>query len=214
MSAMKCRALLRLVFAGLVVLPFIAGSKPAAACAGAPLLGSLCLFAGNFAPRGWALANGQLLPIAQNTALFSIIGTTYGGDGRTTFALPDLRGRVPISAGTGAGLPNYALGEKAGSPFTTLTLNNLPSHSHTATGTAKAATAAASTEAPAGAYWASDGRTKVYFSGSPNATTDMVSGGVAVSVGNTGEGQLFQTQSPYLAMNWIIATTGIFPSRN
>src|SRR5437879_11862971 len=99
-----------------------------------PLLGSIIMFAGNFAPRGWALCNGQILPIAQNTALFSILGTTYGGNGQTTFALPDLRGRVPVGSGQGPGLSNYDLGQQGGSESETLTVNQMPEHTHAITG--------------------------------------------------------------------------------
>src|SRR4051794_18692844 len=97
------------------------------------LIGSIAMFAGNFAPRGYALCAGQLLSIAQNTALFSILGTTYGGDGRVTFALPDLRGRVPIHVGQGPGLSNYDLGETGGTETVTLTVNQMPSHAHVVT---------------------------------------------------------------------------------
>src|SRR5262245_24305688 len=95
-----------------------------------PYLGCIFMFAGNFAPNGYAYCNGQLLAISQNTALFSLLGTTYGGDGRTTFALPDLRGRAPIGFGQGPGLPNYDLGSVVGSPSVTLTTSQLPAHSH------------------------------------------------------------------------------------
>src|ERR687884_310806 len=95
-----------------------------------PFIGLVTIFAGNFAPRGWALCQGQLLPIAQNTALFSILGTTYGGNGQTTFALPDLRGRAPIGTGQGPGLPSYTLGEAAGSPSITLLSTQMPMHNH------------------------------------------------------------------------------------
>src|SRR5688572_18111229 len=88
------------------------------------------MFGGNFAPRGWALCNGQILSIAQNTALFSLLGTTFGGNGQTTFALPDLRGRVPIHPGQGPGLSNYSLGQQAGTETVTLTINNMPAHGH------------------------------------------------------------------------------------
>ncbi|WP_340819596.1 tail fiber protein [Methanolobus sp. WCC4] len=96
-----------------------------------PLLGEITLFAGNFAPRGWAFCNGQLLPINQNQALFSILGTTYGGDGRTTFALPDLRGRAPVHAGNGPGLSPVVLGQKGGAETVALNVNQMPSHTHT-----------------------------------------------------------------------------------
>src|SRR3954465_13916452 len=95
-----------------------------------PFIGQISLFGGNFAPRGWAFCKGQLLAISQNTALFSILGTTYGGNGQTTFALPDLRGRVPIHFGQGPGLSSYALGETGGAETTTLTVNELPAHTH------------------------------------------------------------------------------------
>jgi len=98
-----------------------------------PFIGQVTHFAGNFAPRGWGFCGGQLLAISQNSALFSILGTTYGGDGRTTFGLPDARGRDMVHPGTGPGLSNIRLGERGGSETTTLTVNNLPSHSHTAT---------------------------------------------------------------------------------
>ena len=97
-----------------------------------PLLGQIIMFGGNFAPRGWAFCDGQLLPIAQNTALSSILGTTYGGDGRTTFGLPDLRGRVPMGGGHGPGLSPRSLGQKGGNETTTLTVSNLPPHNHSA----------------------------------------------------------------------------------
>src|SRR5437899_12703586 len=95
-----------------------------------PFIGEIVMFAGNFAPRGWAFCNGQILSIAQNTALFSILGTTYGGNGQTTFALPDLRGRVPMHPGQGPGLTNHTLGEVAGSETTTLLSSNMPQHTH------------------------------------------------------------------------------------
>jgi len=100
-----------------------------------PFIGQIIMFGGNFAPRGWALCDGQLLQISTNTALFSILGTIYGGDGRTNFALPDMRGRAPVHAGNGAGLPNVNLGEHGGNPTTILTEANLPSHTHDAKAT-------------------------------------------------------------------------------
>jgi microcystin-dependent protein len=95
-----------------------------------PFLGQVMLFGGNFAPLGWALCDGQLLPISENEALFSLLGTTYGGDGMTTFALPDLRGRIALHAGTGAGLPPIPLGDKAGEPVVPLSLQQMPAHAH------------------------------------------------------------------------------------
>src|SRR5215510_5189967 len=104
-----------------------------------PFLGEIIMFGGNFAPRGWALCNGQILSIAQNTALFSILGTTYGGNGQTTFGLPDFRGRVPVSQGAGPGLSSYDLGEMPATESTTLLINQMPAHTHTATVTISAA---------------------------------------------------------------------------
>ena len=112
-----------------------------------PLLGSIILFAGNFTPRGWAACNGQILSIAQNNALFALLGTTYGGDGMTTFALPDLRGRVPIGFGQGNGLTNVALGEAAGAEKITLTVAQMPQHSHTLNGAGNDANASDPTNA-------------------------------------------------------------------
>ena len=112
-----------------------------------PFLGQIMMFAGNFAPRGWALCNGQMLPISANTALFSILGTTYGGDGRTTFALPDLQGRTAIHHGSGPGLPSVTLGAKGGHATTTLTEQNLPPHTHAATVTNALAIGASTTTA-------------------------------------------------------------------
>jgi microcystin-dependent protein len=213
MAMKKIFASIRGAFAALLVLPFAFASTPAAACAELPLLGSLCLFAGNYAPRGWAFADGQLLPIATNTSLFSIIGTTYGGDGRSTFALPDLRGRAPLSAGSGPGLPNFALGQAGGGVSTSLTDANLPNHTHTATVSTTVANEDGNTDLPAGAVWASDGRNEIYFSGTPTNADQLAGNAVTVSIGNTGGSQTFSTQSPYLTLNWLIATQGVFPVR-
>ena len=172
-----------------------------------PFLGQIIMFAGNFAPRGWAFCSGQLLTISQNSALFSILGTTYGGDGRTTFALPDLRSRVPMHAGQGPGLPNINLGSGGGSFTTTLTVNNLPSHTHTATVAASSETATESEPAPG-----------LVPAATPDASyveagfTDTNLGGATTSA--TG-GQLpATTVSPYRSVNFIIALQGVFPSRS
>ncbi|MCF4100075.1 tail fiber protein [Gillisia sp. M10.2A] len=164
-----------------------------------PFLGEVILFAGNFAPRDWALCNGQLLAISQNSALFSILGTTYGGDGRTTFALPDLRGRAPIHAGRGAGLSDRILGSRSGAEITTLTALNLPSHNHSIS-----AAEEGNTDVPNDNYIAGAGLN------SYSTVTDTAS----KSTGNTGNSQAFNNMPPYLVMNYIIALQGIFPSRN
>jgi microcystin-dependent protein len=171
-----------------------------------PFLGEIKMFGGNFAPRGYALCDGQLLPISQNTALFSILGTTYGGDGRTTFGLPDLRSRVPVHAGTGPGLSPYALGQKGGAETVTLTVNNLPPHSHAAL----AAGPAGNSNDAIGNIWADDAgvSSATYSSAAANGTMR------GDAIGNTGSGQPTVNLQPYQAVNFIIALQGLFPSRN
>jgi len=164
-----------------------------------PFIGEIILFGGNFAPRGWAFCNGQLLPIAQNTALFSILGTTYGGDGRTTFALPDLRGRAAIHPGNGPGLSSYRLGEKGGSETNTLTVNQIPAHSHSI-GASEEATATD----PNSGYVAGTGAAAFATS------TDVQ----LKPTGNTGGGQSVNNIQPYECVNFIIALQGTFPSRS
>lgn len=169
-----------------------------------PFIGEIKLFGGNFAPRGWAFCEGQLLSIAQNSALFSILGTTYGGDGITTFALPDLRGRVAIHPGTGPGLTSHSLGQRGGAEEITLNTGNLPPHSHTLSPGASAG--AAETGDPANAFPAASSE-DVYSSASDTtmgeSTTSSVGSGTPVS-----------NVQPYLALNWIIALVGVFPSRS
>lgn len=174
-----------------------------------PFLAEIIMFAGNFAPRGWAFCQGQLLPIAQNTALFSLLGTTYGGDGRTTFALPDLRGRVPVGTGQGPGLPNINLGEMSGEAAHTLNVTEMPAHSHPAqaAGSANAGDSAS----PGGNTWAtSTARDNVYTSAAPDSSMAAS----AVTVGAAGGSQPHNNMQPYLGMNYIIALQGIFPSRS
>ena len=163
-----------------------------------PYLAQISIFAGNFAPRGWAFCNGQILSIAQNSALFSLLGTTYGGNGQTTFALPDLRGRVPIHAGQGPGLSPYNLGQVSGAETTTLLATNLPAHNHGIS----ASSGAQTTNRPNNGYLAAGNR----YATSPNATM--------APTATTGAGQPFNNVQPYLTLNFIIAIEGIFPSRN
>jgi microcystin-dependent protein len=171
-----------------------------------PFIGQIVMFGGNFAPRSWAFCDGQLLPISQNQALFSILGTTFGGDGRTTFGLPDLRGRVPLHPGSGPGLTTRRLGEKRGDETVTLTTNQIPSHTHTL----RAKAGPGSTINPASASLAADasGVAAGYTSAAPDA--DMSS----QSILNTGGSQSHQTMPPFLGVNFIIALVGIFPSRS
>jgi len=176
-----------------------------------PFLGTISLFAGNFAPRGWAFCNGQILPIAQNTALFSILGTTYGGNGQTTFALPDLRGRAPIHWGQGPGLTNRELGEVSGSENVTLISTQMPIHNHmvaanTALGTQGTPTGnllALSTDPGAG--------------GNPLNFIEPAAPNTSMApnmIGQAGGSQPHNNMQPYLAVSFIIALEGIFPSRN
>jgi microcystin-dependent protein len=167
------------------------------------------MFAGTFAPRNWAFCQGQIMSIAQNTALFSLLGTTYGGNGQTTFALPDLRGRVPVGTGQGPGLPNVNLGEVSGEPTHTLLATEMPSHSHPATApAATASTTATPTNALAtGPATLGAGVSKNFGTPTANLASPPV-------IGNTGGSQPHNNMQPYLGMNYIICLFGIFPSRN
>lgn len=167
-----------------------------------PFIGQISMFGGNFAPRNWAFCNGQLLSIAQNSALFSLLGTTYGGNGTTTFALPDLRGRTPIHAGQGPGLSNRVLGESSGSENVTLIVSQMPSHTHAVT--PGASSSAATSENPSGQVPAAGGA----YDSAANATLQGVTSGA------TGGSQPHTNMPPYLVINYIIALQGIFPSRN
>lgn len=184
-----------------------------------PFIGEIVMFGGNFAPRGWAFCDGQLLSIAQNTALFSILGTTYGGDGRTTFALPDLRGRAPIGPRQGPGLSDYRLGQRGGVETVTLNITQMPSHSHVATSVSKLHGQSASGDDDAissGVSIASGSGTgsEIFSSQPPN--TEMNAGSVTTTTTtlNQGGNLAHNNMQPYLAVNYIIALVGIFPSRN
>jgi microcystin-dependent protein len=171
----------------------------------APFIGMLALFGFNFPPRGWAQCNGQLLPIAQNTALFSLLGTQYGGNGTTTFGLPDLRGRVPIHLGQGPGLSNYSQGQVGGTENVTLLATEMPAHTHTLRGI----TEAGSTAVPTGAMLANTGALDKEY-GVPGTLTTMH----ASAISPAGSGQPHSNMQPYLVLNYCIALQGIFPSRN
>jgi microcystin-dependent protein len=175
-----------------------------------PFIGQIDLVGFNFAPRGWALCNGQLLPIAQNTALFSLLGTTYGGNGTTNFALPDLRGRVPVGQGTGSSLSNVALGEQDGRESVTLISNQIPPHTHALSVSSDPGTTSVPANNTVLAQTLLDDGTplRAYSSSAPNTTL------AASSVANTGGGQPLPIRNPYLGLNYIIALQGIFPSRN
>ena len=171
-----------------------------------PFVAEIRMFGGNFAPRGWAFCDGQLLAVSQNDALFSLIGTIYGGDGRTTFGLPDLRGRLAIHAGTGPGLSPRRLGAKGGSESETLTVNQLPSHTHPV----QASSGSGTSTSPVGNYPAAVPLTAQYQNvgaGSPGTVQMEQTDAVGGSRSHT-------NLAPALCVHYIIALVGIYPSRN
>ena len=189
-----------------MILLLLGGISVPAQAQDEPFIGDIRMVGFNFCPVGWAPAAGQLLPIAQNQALFSLYGTMYGGDGRTTFALPDLRGRTPIAAGQSPGMSNYPQGMKGGAEVVTLTTNEMPSHSHATTTTATENWVELSSQ-----------------QGSTQGTRERRNGGnpidepppnVSVTLGNTGGSQAHENRTPYMTIQACVALVGIFPSRN
>jgi len=179
-------------------------------------IGQIFLVGGTFAPKGWLLCNGQILGISQNQALFSILGTTYGGGGVSTFALPDLRGRALVSVGQGPGRSNYALGQMSGAVNTTLLSTQLPQHTHATTAqtvTINVSEGTADMTTPAGAVPTSYASAPLYTT-NPDGTSTL--GGVTATptIGPAGAGAPVQTQMPYLTLNYCICTQGLYPSRN
>ena len=170
-----------------------------------PFLAEIRLLPYNFAPRGWAFCQGQILSIAQNTALFSLLGTTYGGNGVTTFALPDLRGRVAVHVGQGHGLSPYVLGQQGGTETVTLSSTQLAPHAHAP----NCLNANGNKTSPTNNIWAKDA------AGKPQYGTTKAAGTMAPNIiGSSGGGQAHNNIQPYLALNYCIALQGIFPSRN
>ena len=167
-----------------------------------PFIAEIRIFAGNFAPRGWAFCDGQLLSIAQNTALFSLVGTTYGGDGRTTFGLPGLQGRAPMHSGNGPGLTQRRIGQNGGVPNVTLTSAQIPSHTHEA----KGASGENDQQAPEGKSWGVNELGDQYRDAS-NVT-------MAANMLKPLGGQPHNNMQPYLGLNFVIALTGVYPSRS
>lgn len=165
-----------------------------------PYIGQIIMFGGNFAPQGYAFCNGQLLPIAQYDALFALIGTTYGGDGQNTFALPDLRDRAPMHMGQGTGLSIYTIGQIGGTPEVTLTAAQLPTHGHNV----QASSAAATTDTASASVSLAATTSPTY-----GAATNLAPLGSSL-----GAGQPHNNRQPYLGINFCIALEGIFPSRN
>ena len=175
-----------------------------------PFIGEIIMFGGSFAPRGWALCDGQLLPISSHSALFSILGTTYGGDGRTTFGLPDLRGRVPVHPGNGPGLSSRRLGEKGGSETNSLTnaqLPPIPMRVSSGNSTQTAATAGSSIATPG----TTSGRTFTATEGFNTSTPDITLNGASVGGGNSTP---VNNMEPFQCVNFIIALEGTYPSRS
>jgi microcystin-dependent protein len=170
-----------------------------------PYLGEIRIFSGNFAPKGWAMCNGQLLSISSNTALFSLLGTYYGGNGTSTFALPDLRGRLPIHQGQGQGLSPYNVGQNGGNENVTLILQQLPQHNHVA----GAFAGPGGTTHPGNAITASTSSDKPYTTSASDGTLMSPS-----AVSFAGSSQPHNNLEPYLCMTFIIATSGIYPPRN
>jgi microcystin-dependent protein len=169
-----------------------------------PYIADIYIFAGDFPPRGWAFCEGQILPIAQNQALFSLLGTTYGGNGQTTFALPDLRGRVPMHFGQGPGLSPRNLGESSGSEGVSLLTTQLPPHTHNVTASSDNGVRTG----PANGVWASSARSDAQYSSTPDTNMSPAAMGAA------GGSAPHNNMQPYLALRFIIALQGVYPSRN
>lgn len=174
-----------------------------------PFVGEIRIFAGNFPPKGWAFCEGQILSISQNTALFALLGTTYGGNGQTTFALPDLRDRAPMFFGAGPGLSNYDIGQAGGSPTISLLVSDMPAHNHQA----RAVNTPGTQTDPTNAVWAAGGGQA--RSGSPLYSATPGTGGqmAPVELVPAGSSQPHNNRSPYLGVSFIIALQGIFPPR-
>jgi microcystin-dependent protein len=172
-----------------------------------PFVAEIRIFTGNFAPVGWAQCNGQLMPISQNTALFSLLGTTYGGDGKSNFALPNLQGSAPMQAGQGPGLSLRDLGETAGEQTVTLLQTEMPAHSHAAQ-----AAAGSNSSSPVSNAWASGqkGFGNVYTTSTPATNVQMNPFGTSIAGGN----QPHNNMPPYLGLTFILALQGVFPARS
>ena len=167
-----------------------------------PFVGEIRMFAGNFAPAGWMLCQGQLLPISENETLFNLIGTTYGGDGQSTFALPNLQSRLPMHVG-----PGFALGQSGGVETVTLTTSQIPAHSHVP----QANSGNGSSGTPANSLWATS-TTPIYNTGNVDGQPDVQMN--ANAIGNTGGSQPHDNMMPFLVINFIISLFGVFPSQS
>jgi microcystin-dependent protein len=168
---------------------------------GSPYIGEIRLFGGNYAPAGWAFCDGALMPISENDALFNLIGTTYGGDGQSTFALPDLRGRLPMHMGSGPGLSARTIGEEGGVESVTLTTQQIPSHSHAP----RAVSGNGNQSTPENGVWAGAADSR-YSAGAPGLAMN------STLIGSAGGSQPHENMMPYLVVSFIISLFGIFPS--
>jgi microcystin-dependent protein len=205
--------LLNSACAGILCLPMM---SPNALAGSDPFIGDIILFAGNFCPRGWASADGQLLAISQNDALFSLFGTIYGGDGRSTFGLPDLRGRMIIGEGAGIGLTNRRLGAKSGSNNFVVTGNNLGGHTHAATTSSRfgASSAIGTVSDPAGLVLSNDDGDDIYNNATADVTMSAASASSVTTIDLTGGStSSTQAQQPSLAIKYCVALIGVYPSR-
>lgn len=168
-----------------------------------PFVAEIRMFPFNFAPHGWAFCDGQLLPISQNTALFSLLGTFYGGDGKSTFALPDMQGSAPVHQGDGSGLSQRFLGEQSGSEFVTLLASEMPLHSHQVVGRATVG----NQQLPGGNAWGGSNVSKQYANAAPDKTMSFQALAIA------GSSLPHNNRQPYLTVNFCIALQGVFPPR-
>lgn len=197
---LQCATAWGVAVAGVFIAPVVSAQEQ-------PILGQLMLTGAAFCPKGWVYANGQLLSVAQNQTLFALLGTTYGGDGVRTFALPNLQGRAAVHQGAGPGLSLLALGQTLGLERTALSVSNLPAHSHSQS--LSAGTSAATHSAPAGRQLAQSQNAGIYADAS-GTTVPLEAGNTGV----TGSGAALDIRSPALVMNWCIATVGVYPQRD
>jgi microcystin-dependent protein len=171
-----------------------------------PYVGEIRMFGGSFAPAGWAFCNGALMPISENETLFNLIGTTYGGDGQETFAVPDLQGRAPMHMGTGSDGITYQIGEKGGVESVTLTVQQIPSHTHAP----QASSAAGNTPSPADAIWSAAGTGEQLYNDPPNPPTGAMRTNLISAAGGS---QPHENMGPFLVITFIISLFGVFPSQ-
>ncbi len=193
--------------AGLLAMSLLGGAAHAT-CSAEPYMASICITAATYCPRGYLETNGQILSIAQNSALFSLVGTTYGGNGTTTFGIPNIQSRVPVHVGQGGGLSPIVLGQLGGVEAVTLTTQQMPQHTHTATLNGLAG--AGNVDMPTGAVPAQLARSNVYS----NQAANTAMGASAISVGPAGNSQPVSVRDPYIGLRYCIAVQGLYPPRD